>query len=252
MKNIYSDADFYDIVNTQSGDIKFILKYAEQIGEPILELAAGTGRIAIPLLENGFQYIGFDLSEEFVDSANIKISQFGDLGKMIVRDMRNFALHQKFKLIFIGFNSLFHLMNENEILSCLKCVRKHLNENGKFIIDIFVPNPKFLFRDENKFYLVGEFKDNNGKTVIVKEKNQYDPQTEINHLTWYAFYEGKTKPEIFDYKQYMIPPERIQRLLKDAGFIIENIFGDYDKTTFNENSKLQLYVCGKDNTDGTN
>lgn len=245
MKNIYFDAEFYDIVNTQTGDINFFLEYAEQVGGRILELAAGTGRIAVPLIENGFQYVGIDLSPEFVDRANTKISRFGDLGNIIVGDMRNFDLQQKFNLIFIGFNSIFHLMDEDEIRSCLTCVRKHLNENGKFIIDMFVPNPKILFRDENKFYPVGEYKDNKGKTVVVKEKNKYNPQTEINSITWFANYEGKTEPEIFNYSQFMIPPKRIKRLLKETGFVIENVFGGRDKNPFDENSKLQIYICGK-------
>ena len=55
MRDIYSDAEFYDIVNTQTEDINFLLKCANQIGGPILELAAGTGRIAMPFIENGFQ-----------------------------------------------------------------------------------------------------------------------------------------------------------------------------------------------------
>ncbi len=243
MKDIYSDAEFYDIVNTQNGDINFFLKYAKQIGGPVLELAAGTGRIAMPLLENGFQYVGIDLSPEFVDRANTKISRFADLSEMLVGDIRNFDLQRKFNFIFIGFNSIFHLMNEDEIISCLTCVRKHLNENGKFLIDMFVPDPKFLYRDGNKYYPAGEYKDNNGKTVIVKEKNKYDPQTEINHITWYAFHEGKAEPEIFNYSHFMISPERIQRLLKDSGFMIENILSDYDKSPFNEKSKKQIYIC---------
>ena len=243
MEDIYSDADFYDIVNTQTNDIKFLLKYAQQTGDPILELATGTGRIALPILENEFQYVGIDLSPEFVDRANTKTSRFDNLGKISIGDMRAFDLQQKFNLIFIGFNSIFHLMNEDEIRSCLTCVRKHLNRNGKFIIDMFVPNPKFLFRDKNKFYPVGEYKDDNRNTIIVKEKNQYDHQTEINHITWFAFHEGKAEPEIFNYSQFMIPPERIQRLLKDTGFIVENIFGDYNKNNFNKDSILQIYIC---------
>ena len=245
MKDIYSNADFYDIVNTQTGDINFFLKHAKQTGGPILELAAGTGRIAMPLLVNGFQYVGIDLSPEFVDRANKKISRFGDLGEIVIGDMRDFDLGKMFNFIFLLFNSIFHLMNEDDIRSCLTCIHKHLNENGKFLIDMFVPNSKFLFRDYNKFYPVGEYKDNEGHAIIVKEKNKYDPDTEINSITWYIYRDKRTEPEIYCFDHYMIPPERIQRLLKDTGFIIENIFGDYDKNPFNENSKLQIYICGK-------
>ena len=243
MKDIYSDAEFYDIVNTQTDDSNFFLKCANQIGSPVLELAAGTGRIAIPLLENGFQYVGIDLSPEFVDRANKKTSQYDNLGKMIVGDIRNYNLQQKFNLIFIGFNSIFHLMGEDEIISCLTCAHKHLNENGSFIIDMFVPNPKFLFRDQNEFYPVGEYKDMKGKTITVKEKNKYDPHTEINHITWYVYNKGKADTDVFNFRQYMIPPERIQHLLKETGFNIKNIFSGYNKEPFDENSKKQIYIC---------
>ncbi len=134
-------------------------------------------------------------------------------------------------------------MNEDETRSSLSCVCKHLNETGKFISDMFVPNQKILFRDENTFYPVGKYKDNDGKTVFVKEKNKYDPDSEINHITWYVFRDKTIEPEIYCFDHYMIPPERIQRLLKDTGFIVENIFSDYNKNNFNKNSILQIYIC---------
>ena len=246
MKDMYADAEFYDIVNDgKINDIEFILKFAESVGSPVLELAAGTGRIAVPLLENGFQYTGIDLSPKFVDNANKRISRFSNLGEIVIGDMRNFDLDRTFNFIFLPFNSIFHLMDEDEIRSCLTCVYTHLNKTGKFLIDMFVPNLKYLNRDPEEYYPVGEYKDNAGKTVVVKEKNKYDTNTEINQITWYVFKDKTIEPEIYCFDHYMIPPERIQRLLKETGFTIDNIFSDYDQNQFNKDSKLQIYVCRK-------
>ena len=245
MDDIYSDVEFYDIVNTHTYDIPFYLKYAQQTGSPILELAAGTGRIAVPLLEKGFRYTGIDLSPEFVTASNSKIIKFGDSGKFIVGDMRKFDLHKKFNLIFIGFNSLFHLSTEEEISSFLTCVKNHLSSNGKFIIDMFVPNMSYLNRDPDKFYPVGEYKDADGKSLIVKEKGKYNPLTEIRDIDWSIYSEGNPNPVLYNFSHYMIPPERIQRLLSKAGLNIENIFGDYNENPLTKNSILQIYVCSK-------
>jgi len=246
MKNIYDDAEFYDLVtNYKTDDIDFIIEIAQECGGPILELAAGTGRIAIPLIELGFDYTGLDLSAIFVEQAKQKIAKFENKAEVIVGDMRDFKLDQLFKLIILPFNSIFHLMDENEIKACLTCVYQHIQNDGKFLIDMFVPNKKYLMRDPSKFYPVGEYEDSKGKTIVLKEQNKYDPATEINQITSYAYYENKAEPQIYNFEHFMIPPARIQRLLHETGFNIDNIFGDYDKNIFNKESPLQIYLCSK-------
>ena len=70
--------------------------------------------------------------------------------------MENFALNQTFEFIFIGFNSLLLLNTNKQVLSCFKHVREHLTDTGTFLIDCFVPDPAFLYRDEKRFYEVME------------------------------------------------------------------------------------------------
>ena len=71
---------------------------------PILELAAGTGRIGFPLIRESSSYTGLELSEQYVDYANKKISSLSSRSKFIQGDMRDFNLNKFDKCIFIGFN----------------------------------------------------------------------------------------------------------------------------------------------------
>ena len=64
--------------------------------------------------------------------------------------MRDFKLNKFFDLIIIPFNSLLHLLTNNEISDCFASVLSHLSDDGYFILDIFVPDPELLYRNPNK------------------------------------------------------------------------------------------------------
>ena len=156
--------------------------------------------------------------------------------------MCNFKLNQTYDLIFIGFNSFLHLLTDTEVISFLDCVKKHMNNNSRFIIDIFVPNPLFLYRPEGVRFNVLEYIDSKSKnTIVVEESNEYDFETEVNKITWY-FSSNETKD--FDKKYFsmrMFFPSKMNQMLIEAGFTILHQWGDYYRTPLGEGSKLQIY-----------
>jgi len=245
IKDIYSDGELYDAAHWwKTNDIEFIADFADEFGSPILELAAGTGRLALPILERGYTYTGIELSRNFVKCAQTKTKRFKSRANFIEGDIRNFELEQQFQFIFIGFNSILHLLTNNDIKSFLKCVHAHLTDNGVFLIDLFVPDPFFLYRDKQKYYVM-DFDDTNGDHCIVSETNDYDNESQVNHIHWYFNTEGKNEPEEYQFDMHIIFPDTMDRLLSEAGFAIKEKYGDYDKTSFGPESNLQIYLCGK-------
>ncbi|MFQ6677321.1 MAG: class I SAM-dependent methyltransferase [Fidelibacterota bacterium] len=245
IKDIYSDPELYDAAHWwKTNDIEFIADYADELKGPILELAAGTGRLALSILERGHTYTGIELSSDFVQHARTKLKSFQSRADFIEGDMRDFNLDQKFRFIFIGFNSICHLMTNDDIGSFLKCVYKHLADKGTFLIDIFVPDPLFLYRDKQKYYVM-EFDWPNQDHCIVSETNEYDSEKQINHIEWYFNTDGKNEPDEYQFDMHMIYPDTMDRLLSEAGFVIKEKYGDYDKTPFGPESNLQIYLCGK-------
>jgi len=228
----------------KTNDIDFIADFADEFGSPVLELAAGTGRLALPILKRGHSYTGIELSPDFVKYAGGKLKQFQNRANFFEGDMRNFDLGQPFQFIFIGFNSICHLMNNHDIFSFFQCVHRHLAEKGTFLIDLFVPDPLFLYRDKQKHYVM-EFDYPNGDHCIVSEINDYDNESQINHIHWYFNTEGKNEPDEYEFDMHMIFPDTMDRLLVDAGFVIREKYGDYDKTASGPESNLQIYLCGK-------
>ena len=239
---MYNNPALYDACTAHKiDDIPFYEHWAKQTNGPILELACGTGRIAKHLIESGFNYTGLDLSSVFINYCR---SNFPN-GKFTTGDMCDFNLGQKFDLIFIPFNSFLHLYKEDEMTQCLKSIQNHLSDNGKFLLDIFVPNPEFLYRDPDKKYEEMTIIHPNGGECTVWQKNQYKEETEINHIHWF-FNRGNIEPmDEYDFDMRMIYPDTMDRVLSDSDFTIEEKWGDYDGEPFNETSLLQLYICSK-------
>ena len=240
---MYNHPNLYDACTKHKvDDIIFYNYWAKQTRGNILELACGTGRLAKPLMEQGFKYTGLDLSSVFINHCKNKYP----MGEFIKGDMRTFQLNRQFDLIFIPFNSFLHLFKEDEMLQCLTTARNHLSKDGIFLLDIFVPDPEYLYRNPNKQYeemIINHPIDGNCK---VWKKSQFDELSEINHIQWIFDYDDRKEMDEYKFDMRMIYPDTIDRLIIESGFTINEKWGDYDGELFNESSILQLYICSNE------
>lgn len=223
---------------------KFLCKKSS--GKDVLELASGTGRVTIPLLKEGFNLTGIELSKSFSEYSEEQALNHGfENTNFIQGDIVDFDLQKIFDVIIIAYNSFLHLLKNEQAEACLKCVKKHLKPNGRFYIDIYMPSPLHYYRPENLRYPTIEYFDSQiNEEVVIEETNNYDPDREVNQLTWY--YSSKTKKDflINEFSTRMYWPDTMNRMLIDTGFEILNLWGDYDLNPFGEESALQIYELG--------
>src|SRR5207248_818933 len=143
--NFHYPAEYYDEDYTigipERGDIAFYKKYAAQQPGPVLELACGTGRLLLPIAQLGIECYGLDSDRQMLAICERKI-QTASLRNVNLRfaSMDDFEYDQKFSLIYVAFRSFQHLLHVSQQLKCLQLVRKHLKEDGIFIMDVFAPN----------------------------------------------------------------------------------------------------------------
>ncbi|MBI4721665.1 MAG: class I SAM-dependent methyltransferase [Candidatus Stahlbacteria bacterium] len=240
---IYRNGRYYDIQNKDFvDDISFYLHKIKNYGEPVLELACGTGRITIPMAEQGIQITGLDISEPMLAQAKRKAERI-DI-EWVKADCRDFKLSKKFNLIFVPFNSIAHIHDLESIKSCLSYVKMHLKDNGRFIIDIFNPCLNILTRDPSNRYPVAEYPDPDGKgNVVITENNVYDSATQINYIKWYYKIGNQAKEIVEELNLRMFYPQEIDAILYYNGLMIEDKFGNYDETPFMSTSPKQIIVC---------
>jgi len=144
--NLYRDtASLYDLDqrNITKDDIPFYLEYASKLPGSILELACGTGRVTIPLANEGYNIWGIDLSKKMLYQLKVKMENLQEEVKERIHitqaDMTNFELGRAFSLIIIPFRSFQSLTSEEQQRACLHTVHRHLSEEGYFIINVFKP-----------------------------------------------------------------------------------------------------------------
>lgn len=234
------DLTYSDIVE----DIPFYINQVKKYGEPVLELACGTGRITIPLAEQGVQIAGLDISDSMLAQAKKKATGKGLNIEWIKADCRDFTLNQKFNLIFIPLNSIALLHDPKSIESCFSCVKRHLTDQGRFIIDIFNPRIDILIRDPSKRYPVTEYPDPDGRgKVVITVNNVYDKDTQINRIKWYYRIGDRTEETIEELNMRIYFPQELDLLLHYNGFAIEAKYGNYNEAPFDSSSPKQLVVC---------
>ncbi|HEY3259551.1 MAG TPA: class I SAM-dependent methyltransferase [Pseudonocardiaceae bacterium] len=112
---------------------------AELAGDgPALELAIGTGRVALPLAERGVEVHGLDASEAMI--ARLRAKPGGQRIPVTVGDFADVAVDGRFRLVYIVFNSLFALLTQAEQVRCFRNVAAHLTGDGVFVVEAFVPD----------------------------------------------------------------------------------------------------------------
>jgi len=107
-------------------------------GESALELGIGTGRIALPLQESGVTLAGIDASEAMI--AQLRGKRGGDQIPVVLGNFADVAVEGQYRLIYVLFNTFFALLTQEEQLRCFRNVAQHLEPQGSFVIEAFVPD----------------------------------------------------------------------------------------------------------------
>ena len=131
----------------QRGDEPEAVAFLEELAGPgpALELAIGTGRIALPLAARGLRVDGIDISPAMVERLRAKPG--GDQLSVTIGDFADVGMPGKYRLIFVVWNSLFNLLTQDDQVRCFQNVAAHLAEDGSFAVEAFVPT--FLHRLHN-------------------------------------------------------------------------------------------------------
>jgi SAM-dependent methyltransferase len=131
-------ADVYDdrTKGPLPGQVELLYQLA---GEgSVLELGIGTGRLSLPLAARGIEVHGIDSSEAMV--AKLREKPGGDRITVSIGDFGDFDLVQRFSLVFVAFNTLFALPDQEAQLNCFVAVSRHLLPGGRFLVEAFVPD----------------------------------------------------------------------------------------------------------------
>jgi len=140
---------FYSSGGSQiAGDVDFYGCIARETGGPVLELACGTGRIALALAEAGVDVTGVDHSDGMLMTARRKVAELPagvrDRLSLVNQDMSELDLGRRFGFIFVPFRSFQHLLTVDLQRKSLEAIRRHLESNGRLALHLFDPRLDLL------------------------------------------------------------------------------------------------------------
>ena len=134
------NADEYDALHDPGTTEESVELIAELAGDgAILELAIGTGRMALPLAQRGLNISGFDASPDML--AKLAAKPGGAAIPAWIAEMASFELGQRFDFAFLVFNTLYNLTTQEAQVQCFQRVAAHLNPGGRFLVEAFMPTP---------------------------------------------------------------------------------------------------------------
>jgi SAM-dependent methyltransferase len=231
----------YDHVGayTQRADVAFYVDEAARAEGKILEIASGTGRVLIPIARAGKEIVGVERSREMLDrcraNAAAETPDVRDRIALHEADMRDFSLGERFALAIIPFRPMQHLTSIDDQLSCLDAVRRHLVPGGRLVFDVFNPDLGRIAAPSTQ-----EFEDTpdtplpdgsrfrrTGRIVAVHRLAQVNDLELIYYVTPPN---GTTERRVHAFQMRWYLRFELEHLLARAGFTIETMYGNFDRS----------------------
>jgi SAM-dependent methyltransferase len=247
-------ARLYDLdLADDPGDLDLYLALADRAEGPILELAVGTGRLAIPLVEAGHRVTGVDLDPAMLDRARTRVR--GDAGEerltLVEADIVGLRLPDavRFGLAFIALNSLLVLPTRAAQRAALRAMADHLLPGGLAVVDVWLPDADDLARFDGRIVLEWPRLDPETGAIVTKAASaQHDTATASVTLTTIFEEGGQGGPArrwIRRDRLRLVSADELRGYAEDAGLVVEALAGDYAMGLLGPGSERAILVAVK-------
>lgn len=234
----YDDlADLYDLEYSHDYDVPFWLALAEREGGSIVELGAGTGRIAVPLSEAGFDVTAVEVSGSMVARGREK----SETVEWVQGDMRSVKLGRRYGLAVCAFNSFLCLLSVEDALVFLRNAREHLEPGGLLGIEVSAFSPEELVDPPGGPRLQHDFTRRLSEMRLDRfSVSRYDAASQL--LAMRLFYElygasGKLREQrAHDLTIRVTWRDELDLMLRLAGFEVEAVYGGFEGEAFTAGS----------------
>jgi SAM-dependent methyltransferase len=200
----------------------------ERAGDgPALELAIGTGRIALPLADRGIRVAGIDLSPDMV--AQLRAKPGADAIEVAIGDYATTQVDGEFSLVYIVFNSIGNQTTQEGQVATFENAAAHLRPGGCFVVEVGIPaRPRLSVFDLSDSH-VGV--------------DEYDPATQRLVSHHFTLVDGQWERVSMPFRS--ATPGEFDLMARIAGLRLRERFGDWDRQPFTGKSTKHVSVWEK-------
>jgi SAM-dependent methyltransferase len=260
-------AEFYAQTYDESvpdwpGEIAFYQALVSDVkgrGQALLEIACGTGRVAIRLAQIGVDTVGLDLSLNMLEVARQKSKGIKNV-KWVQADMCAFDLGKTFGLVIIPGHAFQNLTTPEEQVACLDCIYRHLDPGGILAVHLDHQDMRWLgglVTDKGGIFEPAEQFQHarTGRQIRALRAWSYEPATQTATCTtaWEAI--GADGQVVDTWKTEPIRLHCVFRfemvhLLARVGFILDDVYGDFFRNPLEDKSANMIWVAHKAESTG--
>lgn len=249
-------AQTYDAsVSDWPGEIDFYRALAAEThanGQAVLEVACGTGRVAIPLARDGVQVVGLDLSPAMLDVAREKSVGMRN-PRWVQGDMRSFDLGETFGLVIIPGHSFQNILTGDDQFACLESIGRHLGPGGALVVHVDHLDVRWLgelLGDRGGVFEAAESFSHprTGRQIRTSRAWSYEPatQTAVSRTVWEeidADGEVADRWESGPLRFHCVFRFEMEHLLARAGFAVRAVYGDFFRGELRDGSSEMIWVA---------
>ncbi|MBQ1025645.1 class I SAM-dependent methyltransferase [Micromonospora sp. C95] len=226
-------ADTYDLPGGLPDPAPAVEFLAELAGDgPALELAIGTGRVALPLAERGIAVAGVEASPEMVAKMRAKPGG-GDI-PVAIGDMADVPVTGPYTMAYLVFNTLFNLVRAERQADCFRNVARVLAPGGAFVVETFVPDPADFDRDEQV-----QMREVTEDSATIR-LHRYDREAQTFLRQTITF--NAAGVHLHPFAMRYLWPEQIDELAERAGLRLAERYADWDRSPFGPDSTAHISV----------
>jgi SAM-dependent methyltransferase len=236
--------DIWDVEAAQRYDTPGTGMFAPEVLDPtidllvelagrgrVLELAIGTGRVAVPLAERGVPVTGIELSGPMVDQLRTKADE--QAIPVVLGDMASARAPGEYTLVYLVFNTISNLLTQEEQVACFRNAARHLTPGGRFVIELWVPELRRLPPGQGATVGVSE-----PGYLLVDTYDVLHQQVVSHHV---RFDDGKQARLTRSPHRYIWPSE-LDLMGRLAGFELESRHADWSGSEFTAESRSHVSV----------
>lgn len=230
------NADAYDELHDPGTTEESVALISELAGKSrILELAIGTGRMALPLAARGHDVSGIEGSPEMI--AKLRAKPGGASLRVVQGDMANVAIDGPFDFAFLVFNTLFNLPDQESQIRLFANMARKLAPGGQFLVEAFVP--EFSGFTNHQRLATKSM----GMETLCIEAVQHDPVQQTLHFQRAHISNSGTRLVPLPLR-YAYPAE-IDLMARLAGLTLQARWGGWHRQEFTAESKMHVSLYKK-------
>ena len=240
----------YDVQWANAPDVAFWVEWCKETGDPVLELGCGNGRVTLPLARAGLQVVGVDLFAPMLVAARKGLAAEPAEVRHRVRleqgDMREFDPGIPVGCAIIPANTFGVLLTKKDQRRTLACIRSSLMSSGRLAFD---------YRSLPADWLEGRHESEPVRrasadgSVDFTEERVFESDSDrrmIRSTNIYTFHRPEGLGRVAEYVLFRaLSQAEVEDILTKSGFLIEELWGDYDQSPYGADSPRMIIVAKK-------